>query len=230
MGNKAQETAETRRKSLKKAKKRTFLHLPSPALPKQQGFSASQDFWGALEIPCVQEFTASAGSRLPALDSATRHRPGDSSPCHRYGCTAPGIHHSAYKYLNPEGAVCSCKTPYTSPASLRPSAELMNIWGSPDGFFTAKKNPVRAKFKVLIHPCRISAPSSWDISDLSLRWVQKALLGWNHSRGFASRCSFPTPQADFGGHRAWELQPGALSGSLRLLQAGFTVSYSIKSC
>lgn len=57
--SRAQETAETREKSLKKTKKITFFHLPSPALPKQQGLSASQDFGG------LWKFSASAGSRLP---------------------------------------------------------------------------------------------------------------------------------------------------------------------
>lgn len=49
--------------------------------------------------------------------------------------------------------------------SLYPSTELMNIWGSPERSFAAG-NWVRAKFKVSVHACRISAPSSWDTLDL----------------------------------------------------------------
>lgn len=60
----AGETADTRRKGLKQAKKNIF--APSiPALPKQQGLSESQEFGGLWKFHCMREFC------VPALESAT---------------------------------------------------------------------------------------------------------------------------------------------------------------
>lgn len=70
VGSRAQETADTRRKDLKRAKKNIFAPSIIPCPAKAAG--ASQEFWGgSLEIPGMQEFSGPAGSHLPARESAT---------------------------------------------------------------------------------------------------------------------------------------------------------------
>lgn len=74
--------------------------------------------------------------------------------------------------------MCSCKMQRIRQAKqtfLYPSTELMNIWGFPVRSFETR-NPLRAKFKVSVHACRISASSSWDALDLRPCLAQKAQL------------------------------------------------------